>query len=171
MSTRIYRACDRCESEGIDSPGEPRGPFLGKTVDLCGPCFDDLAKDLVALLDDRGVPVDGKTRRGPYRARKAPAAAEHAAGVPMDPGVVACLLCDHVGTVGGMGGHLRRVHHTTVADTYGPVCPVCGKTAGGTHIGRSHPEVGHGMAGAMEWARHNGDPHGVYAGRVLALAS
>lgn len=170
MSTRIYRACDQCEKEGKDTPGEPRGPYLGRMLDLCGDCHDALAGELEDLLLDRGVPVDGAPgKRGVGRPRKVPTAAEHAAGVPQDPGMVACLLCDHVGTVGGMGGHLRRIHDTTLGPVYGDVCPVCGKSAGGTHVGRAHPELGGGgMVGAVEWARVNGDPFGVYAALIAS---
>lgn len=162
MSTRIYRACDACEVEGVDVPGSEVGPFDGRMVDLCPDHITALVTPLMDLVGDRGHAVDGKPPH--RRPRKAPQAAEHAAPVSADPGMVACLLCDHVGTIGGMGGHLRRIHDATIGEVYGPVCPVCGKTAAGTHVGRAHPELGGGgMVAAVEWARTNGDPFGVYA--------
>jgi hypothetical protein len=66
-------------------------------------------------------------------------------------------------TVGGHLSHLKRTHGLTVREVYGNTCPVCGVEAGGTHIGRMHPEVSGGMAAAFAWARANGDPHGVVA--------
>ena len=176
MSTRIYRGCDRCESKGIDTPGIPRGPFDGRMIDLCDACHVEVVGPLVALLDDRGVPVDGaKAKRGPYRPKKAPVAAEPTVPVPVGPvdrnAPFTCPLCGAVGIVkDSWVMHLRTVHGIpTTVELWGNRCPVCGQEFNGIgqHVARAHADLGlRRVVDAFEWARVNGDPCGVYAAQI-----
>lgn len=171
MSTRIYRACDSCEALGIDAAGTTRGPFLGRTIDLCDACYDTYVKELAALLDDRGVPVDGAKRKYTRRAVKAPVTAEQSVPVSTDPDGVPCPLCgDVASSKDTFTSHLGRVHGTRPGVLFGSVCPVCGQddvASIGAHASRAHGALGIRRAvDAFEWARVNGDPHGVYAARI-----
>jgi hypothetical protein len=175
MSTRIFRACDACEAEGIDGAGTQRPPFLGRTVDVCDPHWDVMTvKELIELTEERGAPVGDtaappKARRGPGRPRKAPVGAEHPRADQLPFPVFGCPLCGHdAPSASALGQHFRAIHGTDVAGVFGDTCPVCGVESGtagiGIHLNRKHGISG-GMAGGFAWARDNGDPAGVLTAR------
>lgn len=151
MSTRIVRACDRCET----TPAVEWGPFIGRMVDLCDPCANELVEPLAALVRERGH--DAPAPVAPRRASRAGAVG----------GQFVCILCSRASpTSTGLSSHLATDHGLTATELYGTVCPVCGEEPPqlGVH-GRTH-----GLRGAsalMAWARDNGDPHGLYAARIL----
>lgn len=172
MSTRIYRACDNHEAQGVDVEGTPRGPFAGRMIDLCDACMDELAGPLMALVEDRGVPVvDAPARRGPGRPGKAPRAAEQPVLDLPPTDVFPCPLCGaEAPTVSALASHFKRVHHMVPGEVFGNTCPLCGGQGRGTHIPRAHAVAG-GMPGAFAAAEAAGDPYGVVAARRKVWAT
>ena len=165
---QILTWCDACADEDQRTPGATYTPNHGRrSLDLCDAHHAELLSRLEALLDAYGIQEGQEGRRKPGRPRKAQAPS---GAVAAPPGRFPCLLCGTSHNANGMGGHLRRMHGSTIGQAYGSICPVCGKASTGTHLGRMHPDEsqGQGMVGAFAWARAHGDPHGVVAAAELA---
>lgn len=165
---QVLTWCDPCADAGEQTPGDTYQPNDGRrTLDLC-PEHRQLVDQLEQLLELHGVSVEGVSR--PRKAHRAPQRAQGAAQVQGSATGLQCLLCDYQApSSGAMGSHVKR-HGLSIAEVFGAQCPVCGRHAAGTHIGRAHPDEsqGQGMVGAFAWARTHGDPHGVVTAAELA---
>lgn len=154
---------------------------LSRTVDLCAKCATRLLDELVALLRERGAPVEPSvaSRVGNQGQRLA---LRQAAGVGRRYGreprsgerEAMCLWCPLTYSSSASSGyarHIKVVHgYATLREAFGQTCAVCGSQQRMliAHVKLAHPEFGsqpHQSTVAL-WARDHGDPHGVYAATV-----
>jgi hypothetical protein len=191
---QVIVTCDPCKAwhDSENSEGVQTVPVAGgQTLDLCPSHRTDLAPFLALVAEwgatpsstgriKRATPVaptpvaaapTGNTpsKRGGKRARARRASAEPGAELPLT-----CPLCDHVSvSAGALTAHVGSQHQTTLTTLYGGTCPVCaheGDARGlGTHANKGH-QVG-SAAALFALAQSQGDPHGVIAGRALAVSS
>lgn len=84
-----------------------------------------------------------------------------------------CLVCGDSRTAPqAFRNHLGDAHGTDVGGVYGTTCPVCGKEHGsvqalGIHGSKTHADIGAlDVATLFQYARENGDPHGVVRERL-----
>jgi hypothetical protein len=198
---RIRVTCDACaawKSRDTDDGVQTVPVVAGHTLDLCADHREGL-RAVLALIAEWGAapetagrkrataPVvatgapqapatngNAPTKRGGKRARQRRANA--AAAVPASdlPLALVCPLCQMPSASGdSLGHHLRAMHSTTTMAVYGDTCPVCGTQGTARGLG-SHGGHAHGISGTAALfavAQQQGDPFGVIASRVQALAS
>lgn len=194
MAKEIVTWCDACMAEDQHSPGHTVVIAVdGKpqSVDLCTSHDDQLVKPLRVLMEEFGAPVELPAQSRPKTGAKvSPGTAgnQHERNVLMhqQTGVRKgkppagdrsnqCLWCPltYSGSASsGFGRHLRVVHgFDGLREAFGGICPVCGEgpyEMMGAHVQRSHKDMGFESASApYTWARDNGDPHGVYAAKLV----
>lgn len=160
-------------------------------LELCEACEVSMFKPLAGFLTEHGVPerVAGKPVK-PVKAASTSAARRvsadadgrtlievpgRATGNPLTDRVLyPCLVCD--GVIEGRNPferHLRDEHGTTPVGLYGTVCPVCTHPAVGTVGLSAHGRGAHEVNGSFalfDLARREGDPHGIVAARLAAVA-
>lgn len=140
------------------------------TLDLCEQCTSKYIDPLARLLYDHGAqpeqsPSQAKAaRRGSHR------------GDPKGAQCVWCPLDFAASTSSGFMRHIKVVHgYVNAQDAFGTVCAICGQGElymMMAHVKRVHPEYGFShTAQVIDWAKHNGDPHGVYAATLARKPS
>jgi len=196
---RIRVTCDACAAwhETDNDEGVQTVPAAGtQTLDLCPSHRTDLAPFLSLIAEwgastqraskrahQNGVtlpssapvapaePGSAPNRRGGKRARQRRA---NASAQPAPTGELTCPLCQHPSASGdALGHHLRLMHSTTTMAVYGDTCPLCGHQGTarglGSHGGHAHSISG--TAALFAAAQQQGDPYGVIASRVAAMAA
>lgn len=154
--------CDQHMSQDRRVEGFEQSPITlnGRTVtvDLCDACVEEFISPLAHLLEEYGVVPERQTaqaRRGPLR------------GEPKGAKCIWCSLDFAATTSSGFMRHIKVVHgYANAQDAFGTNCAICGQGQlfmMMAHVKRQHPEYGFThTAQVIDWAKHNGDPHGVY---------
>jgi hypothetical protein len=151
------------KEEKVEARELPPITIEGKTltVDLCDPCIKEFYAPMVQLMEDHGLPLargsTAVTGRRPGRQRSV-------------SGSVQCLWCDKDysdSSSSGLMAHLKATHgYVNAVDAFGTFCAVCGQQnvlMMMAHVNKHHPEYGFThTAQTIQWAKENGDPHGVY---------
>lgn len=180
MAREIVVWCDPCMREevrtvgsevqvGIDS--EPR------ILALCESHNAEFIKPLAALIDEFGASINGGASNARVGRQGASLASQQRKGrTPVAGRPNQCLWCPlSYSTGSGFSRHLKVEHgFNGLSEAFGGPCPVCGEgpydTLGG-HLVRSHPDLPTHPTAPFEWARDNGDPHGIYAATVQKKGS
>lgn len=173
-------------------------PVASKTLAMCGPHTDEILKPLADALEEFGAEIEmdtaprkrtssgkslpaqgGTTHERQERLRMMAEQTGTRKGRPPANGRPnQCLWCSlaYSTSASGFGRHLRVAHgYDGLREAFGGVCPICGKGQYEqmmSHVNKSHPEFGFvAIAEPFIWARDNGDPHGVYAAKLVQKPS
>lgn len=171
---QVVAMCDKCGGADADEYTEENSKGKPVVLDLDKPCRDWreellqkaalILAPLVTLADEKGVAPE-----------KAKAPTKPKSVSPSDrPGNRFCLVCPETRTSNsGILNHMQDEHGFphSVPKIYGNVCPIDGEIQDGLarHVGQIHKEFAH-ITEAFVWAKENGDPHGIVAARIAALA-
>lgn len=189
--------CDACAAwhETDNDDGVQTVPVsLGQTLDLCPSHRSDLAP-LLALIAEWGAQPERTSKRRAVNGVTLPTSAPEAPAETQQPGkrrggararqrranaaqrapeALSCPLCQQpAATADALGHHLRAQHDTTATAVYGDTCPICGEQGSARGLG-THGRIAHqstSTAHLFALAQTQGDPKGVIAGRVSALAA
>lgn len=131
-----------------------------RTIDLCEQCDKEFVGPLAQLLDEFGAPPTPPTTTPRQAGRRR---------APTDKGAP-CVWCDvNYSATSGSGymRHLKVAHgFASAIEAFGTTCAICGDSDVRmmmAHMNNHHAEYGFThTAQAIDWAKNNGDPHGVY---------
>lgn len=157
--------CDECQVQDENTEEFSVLNSKGKPVllDLHPKCHAAVYGRGLELADDRGVKPEKATPqvKEPYRP-------------PSEGAERVCLVCPENRTSNsGILNHMTDKHDFphSVPAIYGQKCPIDGQDQEGLlsrHIGQVHKQFSH-ISQAFDWAKKNGDEHGVVAARIAAL--
>jgi hypothetical protein len=164
----VVVSCDNCGGQDKEVQEFPAINSKGKRVilDMHPKCHAEIYGPGLELADSKGQPVD--------KSKTTPNSKQPGYRPPSEGAERVCLVCPETRTSNtGILNHMQDEHGFphSVPEIYGQVCPIDGDEFEGLlarHIGQVHKEHGH-ISRAFDWAKRNGDPHGVVAARIAEM--